>query len=621
MESFRKVIRGWLGKLLLVLFLLPLALVGIEGYFSGGGKDTVKSVNGQDISEKELETLTKSLKEQYMAYANGDETLLNQEFIKNKALDTLISRNLILQQAEKLGISLSDAQLEQMIAQQPSFQQDGKFSEALYANYLQSVGMTSQALIVGLRQDHALKMLSAMFLDNALVSKVDIQQVAQLQTEQRQLHLASVKLDDYKKSIQVTDAELNTYYQKHQNLFKQVANVDVDYVELSPNLVTTTVEAPTAAELQQAYQEFVTEQKNAAPTKVQHILVTASDRSDADAKKRAEEVVAKIKAGTSFADAAKQYSEDTESKNNAGLIASYAKGVFDASFDQAVDKLTAGQVSAPVKTQYGYHVILKQATNVQVPSFEAEKSRLIAEVTEKKKANIFSDTVNSLNDLVVSSDALDVVTQEVKAAKIISQRHVTVSNKLPILSDANVKAKLFNDDVKNGDRNASSSIQLANGNTVWVKVRNYHAAGVQSFAEAKTEVKALYVEQKAFDAAKAKIQDTLAQFSKQPASAVVAKSGLNFVPAGTFMRSQGLKREIERAAFSVMPPKAGHWSVTTAKLPNELVVVAVAEVNTTTANALNDAQLQELTKLYQQLRGQQELDDYTRYLKAKAKIK
>ena len=56
MESFRKVIKGWLGKVLLVLFLTPLALVGIEGYFSGGGsKDSVQSINGQDISQKELE--------------------------------------------------------------------------------------------------------------------------------------------------------------------------------------------------------------------------------------------------------------------------------------------------------------------------------------------------------------------------------------------------------------------------------------------------------------------------------------------------------------------------------------------------------------------------------------
>lgn len=619
MESFRKVIKGWLGKVLLVLFLTPLALVGIEGYFSGGAQNTVTTVNGQDISEKELESLSNSLKEQYLPYTNGDETLLNQEFIKNKALDTLISRNLLLQQAEKLGIALSDAQIEQMVAQQPSFQQNGTFSEALYAQYLQSIGMTSQALIAGLRQDHALKMLSSTFLDSALVSKLDIQQIAKLQTEQRTLHLASVKLDDEKKNVKISEAELKAYYEKHPAKFKQVANVDVDYVELSPELVAANVEAPTEAELKQAYDEFVKAEKNKVIPKVQHILITATERSDAEAKKRADEVVAKIKAGLSFADAAKQYSEDTESKNNAGLISAYAKGLFDDSFDQAVSGLKAGQVSTPVKTQYGYHVILTETPAVQVPSFEAEKARLTAEVINRKKADIYADTVNSLNDLVVGSDSLDVVAEEVKAAKVISANNVTLATRHAVLSDANIKAKLFNDDVKNGDRNASSNIQLANGHTVWVKVRDYHAAGVQSFAEAKPAVQALLTEQKAFDAAKAKIQNSLNDFAKKPASTVVAESGLNFVPAGTFVRSQGLKREIERAAFSVAAPKAGQWSVTAVNLPNEMVVVAVSDVNA--ANALTDEQLKELSKLYQQLRGQQELDDYTRYLKQQAKIK
>ena len=622
MESFRKVIKGWLGKVLLVLFLTPLALVGIEGYFSGGkSEDTAKLVNGQEISKKELETLTKTFKEQYLAYANGDETLLNQSFIQNKAMDTLVARTLLLQQAEELGISLSDAQIEQMVAQQPNFQENGKFSESLYANYLRSVGMTSQALIANLRKDHALKMLTSTFMDYALVSKLDIEQIANLQTEQRTLHLASIKLDDYKKNVKVTPQEIAAYYNKHQNSFKQVASVDVDYVVLTPANVAPANTQVTEAELQQAYATFVEAQKKDAKPLVKHILIAADTRSDAEAKKLANDVAAKIKAGMSFAQAAAQYSDDTESKAKGGVVDAYAKGVFGDAFDQAVASLKSAQVSAPVKTQYGYHLIETEAPSIKLPSFETEKPRLLAELQKNKSANAFSDTVNGLNEMVVGSDALDVVAQEVKGVTVQSIKGMTLATQHPVLSDANVKVKLFNDDVKNGDRNASSSIQLANGDTVWVKVRNYHAAGVQTLAEATPRVKAKVIEQKAIDAAKAKIQAALNGFKSQPAATVLAQSNIAFESAGVFTRSQGLKREIERAAFSVPAPKAGMWSVTTASLPNELVVVAVSNVNKTTANALTDEQLNELSKLYQQLRGQQELDDYTEYLKAHAKIK
>ena len=621
MESFRKVIKGWLGKVLLILFLTPLALVGIEGYFSGGSKDTATTVNGTDISKKEVEQLTSSLKEQYLAYANGDETLLNQNFINNKALDTLISRQLLLQQADKLGISLSDQQLVHMIQQQPSFQQNGQFSEALFSNYLKSIGMTNRDFIENLRKDHALKMLSSTFMDYALVSKMDIKQIADLQTEQRTLQLASIKLDDYKRGIKVTDAEVAAYYKKHSSMFKQVTSVDVDYVVLSPANVKGSSTEVSDAEIQQAYNEFVQKEQQAAQPTVKHILITVDGRTEAEAKKLVEEVAAKIKAGTSFADAATQYSEDPASKAKGGEIAVYQKGVFGDAFDQTVASLKAGQVSAPVKTDYGYHLIETASTAIQVPSLETEKARLAEEILKTKNANVFSDTINRINDMVVSSDALDVISQEVKDAKIQSVSGLTLSSMHPVLSDANVKVKLFNDDVKNGERNVSSNIQLANGDVIWVKVRNYHPAGVQTLAEAKAKVTAKLIEQKAVEVAKAKIQNTLNEFKSKPAASV-NKTGLNFVAAGTFTRADGmLKREIQRAAFSLVAPKEGFWSVTTANLPNELVVVAVTNVNKTTSSALTDDQLAELSKLYQQLRGQQEFDDYTRYLKEQAKIK
>ncbi|MCL5766966.1 SurA N-terminal domain-containing protein [Acinetobacter sp. ANC5681] len=623
MESFRTVIKGWLGKVLLVLFLTPLALVGIEGYFSGSNKaDVAKSVNGQDISNKDLESATKNYKDQYLSMVKGDESLLNQPVIQQKALDALIARSLLQQQAEKLGISLSDTQLEQMLAQQPSFQENGKFSQKLYENYLRSVGMTNQALIASLRQDHALKMISSTLLDYALVSQSDLHQLASLQTEQRTLHLASIKLDDYKKGLTASTQEITEYYNKHKNEFKQVASVDVDYVVLSPALLPQTNLNITEADLQQAYKAFVEKQQKDAKREVKHILITTEARDAAAAQKIANDVYAKIQGGMSFAQAAAQFSEDPTSKAQGGLVDAYAPGIFSADFDNAVNALKNGEVSKPVKTQYGYHIIEANAPVANIPSFESEKARLTAEVQKAKTGNLFSDTVNSLNEMVVGNDSLEAVAQEVKGARVESLNGVTLTTQNPYLSDLNVKAKLFNDDVKNGDRNASSNIQLANGDTIWIKVRNYHAAGVKPLDQATAEVKAKVIEAKAYKAAQAKIAKILADFKALPAAQVVAKSQVTFEDAGTFARSQGLKRAIERAAFSIpAPTKEGMWSATTAKLPNELVIVAVSNVNTNAANELPPEQITELTKLYQQFRGQQLLEDYTDYLKSQAKIK
>ena len=622
MESFRKVIKGWLGKVLLVLFLIPLALVGIEGYFSGGSKDSAKKVNGDDISKTELDNLTKSFQEQYAQQVNGDETLLNQEFIQNKALDTLVLRTLLLQQADKLGISLSDAQIEQMIMQQPSFQENGQFSKAMYEQYLSQMGFpNSESFLQNLRQDHALKMMTTSLMGQSLVSDLDVKQIARLQTEQRTLHVANILLTAYKAGVTASAQEIQNYYNKNLKSFKQMANADVDYVLLSPEQVVKQIPAVTDEDLKSAYAQFVKAEQAKTPTAVKHILLTTEKMSEEQVKTKIADIAKQIKGGLTFDKAAAQYSEDSTTNKAGGVIEGYQPGIFGTEFDTAVSGLKEGQVSAPIKTPAGYHLILRQAQQVQVPSLESQKARLTEELTATKAQNAFSDVVNSLNEMVVDSDDLGVVTQEYPAVKVVNAKAVKLTSVDPVLGDRNVKTKIFNDDVKNGDRNVTSSIQLENGQVVWLKVRNYHAAGEQSLTEATPRVKQLVIEEKARAKALADIQSSLDAFKKLPAQQALAQSKIKFAAPTVFSRSQGLVRNVERAAFSLATPKEGMWSVTTTSVPNELVVVAVSKVDHTIMNNLAPAELNQLKQLYQGHRGQQEFDDYSNYLKAHAKIK
>lgn len=620
MESFRNLIRGWLGKLLLVVFLGLFALISVLGDFGGGQKaDTAANVNGQVISKKDLDNQIKYFKDQYLKYVNGDETLLNHSYIEKFALDSLIARTLMLEQAKKLGLGLSDAQITQIFAQSPDLQEGGKFSEAKFAQYLEQERMSAPALINRVRQDRAIQMLQSSIVDYALISQQDLANIINLQGEKRDLYLASVNLESYKATVKVTDAEISDYYNKHKAKFKQAARVDVDYVVLSPALLHQEQVAVTDDELKLAYQQMVDKNQKDAPLKVQQILIATDSRKPEQAKALADEVFAKIKAGMSFADAAKQYSDDPVSKVKGGELA-YAEGSFGQAFDAAV-KASKGQVSQPVKTEFGYHLIVANKDAASAPTFDAVKAQLTEELQKTKQANAFADAVGRVNEAVVDNDSLDMVVQQVKGAKIESVKGLTLSAMHPVLSDPNVKIKLFNDDVKNGDQNVSSNIQLANGDMVWVKVRHYQAAGEQPLAQAKEKVKQKLIEQKAFAAAQAKIATVLADFKTQPAQQVAAKSGMVFEHAGTFTRSQGLKAEIERAAFSVAAPKEGQWSVTTAPMGNEMIVVAVAKVEKAVPDALSQEDQQQLKKLYQRQRGEQLLSDYIEYLKSGAKIK
>ncbi|AOA58134.1 SurA N-terminal domain-containing protein [Acinetobacter larvae] len=624
MEAFRTLIRGWFGKLLLILFLTPFAFIGIEGYFSGGSKaDVVKVVNGQEISKKELENRVKLYNSQLLKdnKVNGDETLLNQPFIENLALEDLISLTLLTQQAINLGLGLSDAQISQMLAQQPTFQENGKFSQARFEQYLRGNGLSKQALINDLRKDHAYNMLAAGIAQNALVNNIDVQQFLNLQTEKRDLFLAKVQLDDYKQKVKVSAQEVQDYYNKHQAQYKQAARVDVDYVVVQPAMLAAQVTPVTEQELQQAYQQYVAEAKKNQQYDVKQLLISLDqhDNDPAKAKKVADEVYAKIQAGLSFAEAVKQYSEDSLSKTEGGKI-NYTAGAFGAAFDQAVLS-SQDKVTAPVKTDYGYHLIVAKAQASQVASFEAEKARLSAEVQQTKSDNLFRDTVNKLNELVVDNDALDVVTQQVKAARIDTVKDFTLFTQHPVLSDPAVKVKLFNEDVVNGDRNASSNIQVGpQGDIVWVKVRQYYPSKVQDLAQVKAKVQAKLIEKKAYEAAKKDLQQSLAAFKSQPAQQALATSKLNFEHIGIRNRGQ-VTLEVQRVAFSLPQPAAGKWSVDTVALDNDLIVVAVADVQKDDINKLPAEVLKQQKAFYEGLRGQQLLNDYAEYLKSKAKIK
>lgn len=610
MEGFRSFVKGPLGKALLVLFTIPFAVIGVESYFTGSSSQNVSQmVNGEPISKDELDAQIKAIRANYLQQVGGDESLLNQDVIEKTALNNLILRRLIVQQTNKLGIMLSQAQIEQLLTTIAGFQENGVFSPAKYEAYLKGNKLTSQEFVNSVRQDRAIEMLLTS-LGMSLINQHDIQQVSNLANEQRQVYVASVPFAEYLSQVTATDGEIQSYYEQHKNQFVQLPKVNVEYLHLPTELVKVEADV-TDADIQQAYQQY---QQN-LPKTVRHILITTDARSEDEAKKRADEAYAKLQAGSTFAQVATEYSEDIESKAKGGLITGYAQGQFSDSFDQAVKNVTIGQTSAPVKTNFGYHII---AVDSQQPAtLESMKEQLTAQVKKQKSETAFVELVNRLNESVVSADSLEVIQQEVKSATIEKVTDISPKNKHPILGQLAVKNRLFGADVKQGDRHVSGNIALANGDQVWVKVTQYSPAGVPALEQVREQVKAKVLEEKAMQMAKAKIQPVLDGFKSKPAQEVLAQSSIKFENAGVWGRERQFP--VGQVALSLAPPQAGHWSVGTTIFDNELLVVAVADVKHEMSQ--NVALQGQYAQQYMQTRVNQEINDYTHYLKSIAKIK
>ena len=621
MEAFRTLIRGWLGKVLLVLFLTPLALVGIEGYFAGGNEEVAVQVNDQEITKAELDNWIKSQRDQYLQGVGGDETLLNNEVIEAQVYDAAIVRALLIQQAEKLGLTLSDEQLGALLRQQQAFQQDGQFSQQLLDNYLANSRSTINQLLTNFRQQTALSLMTQSLISTSLHSAKDTENLIKMISQERTTHLAEIPLANFAQDFVASNAAVKTYYDKNIADYNRPANLDVQYVVLDKSEFENRAEV-TEQDLQQAYQAYSANLAKDADREISHILITTDNRGDEEAAKFAQRIQAELKSGETFEALVQKYSEDPVSKESNGQVEGYTVGAFGDAFDQAVLALKQnGQTSAPIKTEFGYHIIrLDQLSGVTVPAFASVRDELMSDAKAKKVENMYQDAIGQANETALETDSLEAIAEQYKVS-IQAARNVQANNNDIILSDAQVKQKLFSEQIAEGDRNVSTATSTADGKTVWFKVSDYRVERPLTLEEAKADIQAKLKRAEQVKQAEASVKQLLADFKSKPATEALASSDVSFTDLGPVPRFSGLLPEdLEKVAYSVpVPTKDGFWSANTANVGDFLFVVAVSDVGQNPAFNLTDEQKAQVVNRFDP-RGQNELNDYIEYLRSQAKI-
>ena len=622
MEAFRGLIKGWLGKVLLVLFLTPLALVGIEGYFQGSGKDEAAiQVNKTEISQNIVNAAVDNQQKQLLEQVQGDASLLNVDVIKKSVTDSLISRALLLQQAKKAGFELSDQQVAQLIRQEASFQQDGKYSEELFQNYLRTSGTTLAQLLNDVREQVALRQLAGGINDTGLATKADVDRLAVIQTEKRTVHIASLPLSSFAKDISVSEKQVSDYYNKNKKQYLVPENVDLDYVILNSATLANQV-VVTDADIQAQYKALQSKSVSAEERNIQHILIEVNDKtSDAKAKQQIEQIAARLKAGEDFGKVASEVSQDPGSASNNGELGFLSKGSFPGAFDDAAFALSVNQVSKPVRSDAGYHLIkVTEIRKSDIASLESMRTQLETDARQAKLDELYSEAVNTLNDLAVDTDSIQDLA---KAQKLLvnSAKNVAKNTQLVPFNVALVKEALFNDDVIQGDRKISTGVEFEPGKTIWVKVNRYNPKREQTLVEASSNIKQTLALQAQIAKAQSKAKTIIDALKTEDPVQVQQQNSVIFQNIGEVSRMSGAPIELERTIFRLPTPKAGQWSAGSYQQGDNLIVVAVSKVIAGDPESLKVEERQQLLSTLSTLRGQQDLADYVQYLKSKAKIK
>lgn len=614
-----------LMQFLLLLFIFPsFAFFGLEGYSRLTDDNGVAKVAGQTITKEEWDAAHRQqLERMRQVYGNQfDSKIFDSPQARRAILDNLIAQRALGAEVVASKLVVPDQALQQSILQIPGLTKpDGSFDNEQYRVLLAAQGMTQKSYEAGLRREMALQQLNAAIQTTAFAPKTVAENLSSLNDQERTVQMLNFKPDSYAGQAKVTDELLKAYYDKNGARFETPEQADIEYVVLDAAAVAaqaSVTDDDIKAYYEQNQKQYATEEQRRAS----HILITVKkDASAADkaaAKAKAEGLVAQLRKNPGdFAKLAKANSQDPGSADNGGDLGYFNKGAMVKPFADAAFSLKQGEISDPVESDFGYHVI--EVTGIKpasVKPLESVKAEIGAEIKKQIAAKKYSEMADQFNNLVYENgDSLKAVSDKLKL-KIQTASGVT-RNPNPAAGAApynNGKflAALFTDDVIKAKHN-TEAVQTAPNTLVAGRMTSYKPVAKRPFEEVKADVqKAVLLSEEQSLAVKAG-QERLAQLQAKDDA-----SGFSEAKVVSRVKSDGWTQEAFNAVMKADTAKLpAYVGAETPGLGYQIYRITKVEQPKTVDTARRKAEQEQITAAL----SQQEALGYLDYLREKAKTK
>ena len=624
----RESVQGWIAWAIVILLIIPFALWGINEYFGNGGKLVVASVNGEEISQQayqrefylQRDRMREMLGEQFNPSMFDDQ-------IKQKALDDMINREVLIQAAAENGYRISDDFLIQTIQTFEAFQADGEFSNELYKQQLSAQGESPSTFEYRIQRAILSQQLYSGLAATPLVTKHDIDYLLKLQEQTRDIGYLVLKADNYKKDEDASEEAIKQYYDQHNERFMTPEMVSLQYIELNAKDLASD-EQPGEEELKQFYQERSSLYVVPEERRTRHILLTldpdASQEQIEAVKKKANDLRKQIAEGADFAKLAKENSEDPGSAQQGGDIGFFGKDSLDPAYEETMYKLKVGEVSEPVLSSFGYHIIkLEEIREQQVKPFEEVKPSLIAEYQQGIADRKYFELSDKLTNLAYEvpdtlEDAAGATGLEIKTTGFFPRM-----GGAGIASNPKVAAAAFSDDVLKQGYN-SEPIEIEEHHVVVIRVKERKDASLKSLDDVTAQIKNQIINEKARERAKTTGANIIEQLSKGEATPEAAAKIANteWKQAGELKRTdRTIDAKIVQQAFKLVKPSDGKSSFGGVELASgDFAVVGISKVVDGDLSKIDEAKRTALSRNLTGIRGEAAFGSYLESLKDSANI-
>ena len=450
--------------------------------------------------------------------SNFNPNLLDTQEAKVSILAGLITDRVLSLEIAQSYINVSEADAVNLIKSAPAFQRNGKFSQEAYKQFLNATGKSDEYFVYELRRDMAREILMNSVAQTTLGSNTVATRIHDLLSEERGIRTFTIKPDTFAKDVKVTDEEMKAYYEKNKSLFAVDESVDIEYVVLSPenykDIKASDEDAKTFYEQNQ--QRFTTPEQRRAS----HILITATGDKADEAKKKADDLYAQLKADPKkFAALAKENSKDPGSARNGGDLGFFPKGMMVPEFEKAVFSAKKGDLVAPVKTDFGYHIIMvTDIKPAQVKPMADVRKEIDTLYAQQAAMQMFAEDAENFSNMVYEqSESLQPVVEKF-GLKIQKAQNITRSHNDDVINP-NVVEALYSFDVLEDKRN-SNAIEIAPNTLLSARVVKHHPKSTEAFDDVKDEIKTALTKQKMGEMAKAEGEKLLAKLEKGDKAAV-----------------------------------------------------------------------------------------------------
>lgn len=623
LERIREGSQGPWAMAIIALIVLSFVFAGVGSYLTSSGTTAVATVNGEEISAQELERAYQNQRAQMESqYGESIAQLFSSEQyladFRRNVLDRLIAEKLIQQQASDMGLRVSDEQIRETIVEMPEFQFGGQFDNERFQAILRQNGFQVADFRDYLRVQMTQNQLAAALTNSSFALDGEVQQANALQRQTRNAKYVLISADEFAGSVEVTDADVEAFYNNNIASFDTEEKVKLAYIKLSVEDLKARVSVDDAA-VRTYYDNNISSYGTEEERRVSHILIESGDDVDG-AREKAESLKAELDSGADFAALAKENSDDTFSAENGGDLDFITPEMMDPAFDDAAFALAnVGDISDVVETEFGFHIIkLTDIKEAQVKSYDEVASDIRDSLLYDAAMEKYFELQNTLAEIAFEvpdtlEDAANAVDLPVQESVLFSRNTAPAELSLPGLLDTAFSSELVEEGLN------SDTIELDDETVVVARVIEHQPQRTQSLDEVREGIEASVKAEKAKEAAEAWAFDIAQKVrAEESVESELAEKSVAWETASAVPRSGGtLARALVDTLFSL--GLEGEDKVDVATTVNgDVAVVMLEGVN---AAPELEAELGEsLRQRLAQVQGQRVYQQYIDALRANADV-